>query len=270
MIKNAIAGMKLFCLLGIVLGCENTEDSQLETETTTQELWSYPSQGEILYGEILKADLTGGDFGHKYLFEGTAGETVTFVVEWHEPESNGLGTDLTVLDSTGNVLGESSSWTGTKAHVDVTFSQDGTYYVYVGHYFWGWFGRYPYQLGADPHLCAQVTFVNSVPEWEGYEYYAVNNYEVGEDGDPWSYMPDFNSEFTANVTVIERDVKMYPCNAHIDGSCSDSDPQVCGGTIVGGGLYENACAFRTELHTWSSDFSSGLGAFTTDLSVCDQ
>lgn len=268
MFKNAIAVVSLLCIF--VIACENVDDTEMETGEITQELWSYPNQGEILYGETVKADIMGGDFGHRYSFEGVAGETVTFVVELHEPESIGLGVDLSVQDSSFHTIATSSSWNDTKAHVNVTFTEDGIYYIYVGHYFWGWFGRYPYKFGADPHLCAQISMVTSMPDWEGYEFYGVNNYEVGEDGDPWSYFPEFSDDVAATFTVLERDVKMDACNAHIDGSCSDSDSQVCGGSFVGGGVYDNACAFRNILHTESSDFSTAIGGFTTDLTVCEE
>ena len=270
MVKNSsIVASLIWIIIGLT-GCEDMEQTEVSAQQTSQALWSYPDQGEILYGETVKADLTWGDFGHRYAFEGIAGETVTFVVEWHEPESLGFGAKLSVQDASYNTIAQGSAWTDTKTHVEVTFTEDGVYTIYVGHNFWGWFGRYPYEFGADPHLCAQLSMVSSMPEWEGMEFYAVENYEVGQDGDPWSYVPEMNEESAATFTVIERDVKLHPCNAHVDGPCTASDPQICGGNMIGGGFYENKCVFSNELHTQASDFSAAMGGFTYDLAYCEE
>lgn len=259
-----------FWPLGIValtIGCAaaaTPEDSVGEAE---QPLLSFPYQGELQYGDIAKADLTWGDFGHVYSFEGIAGQTVTFVVEWREPESRGLGVDISVDDDSWTNLAQYYAYDETKAHLDVTFPSDGTYYLTVAHNYWGWFGTYPYKVGAEPHMCAQVSLAATLPEYGEGVIYAANNHEPGE-GNPWTWSPEFG-EGAPPMTEIDRDVWMGPCNGLIDDTCGPSDPAVCGGTIVGGGLFDNACAFRTTLNDESGAYSSGVG-FYGDASLCSE
>lgn len=266
MVRRTSSLTTLGCLVALACACSGADAPEQPTGQTEQALWSYPFQGELVYGEEHKADLTGGDFGHVYAFEGSAGQSVTFVLEWREPESSGLGVDIWVDDDSYTTLAEYYSWDESKAHVDVTFPQDGTYYLTVAHNFWGWFGRYPYKVAVDPHMCAQVTFDADTPDYDGAKVYAANNHEPGE-GDPWTWAPDFgNGDFT--VTEIARDVKMGACNGHIDDTCSTYDPQVCGGTIVGGGLFDDACAFRTVINAEAGTQSTGVGLYTEELSYC--
>jgi Bacterial pre-peptidase C-terminal domain len=268
MVRNAVLLASLGCMLALTGGCSiNAEevDAEQSVDETQHQLWSFPFQGELTLGDIVKADLTGGDFGHFYAFEGTAGQTVTFVVEWREPESLGFGVDMYVEDASFNTIAQYWDYSETKAHLDVTFPADGTYYLTVGHNFWGWFGTYPYKVGAEPHMCSQVTLVTSEPGYQNGEIYATNNHEPGE-GDPWTWSPDMS---LGDVTEIGRSVWMGPCNGLIDDSCSASDPQVCGGTIVGGGLFDNACAFRTVVNYESGETSSGIGFHTEDLSCAE-
>ena len=108
MMRNIIVVLSIFCVFFIA--CEDADQPEVETATAQQELWSYPSQGEILYGDIVKKDVINGDFGHVYAFEGIAGETITFVLEWHEPESNGLGAKIFVKNSWYRTIGYTKTW----------------------------------------------------------------------------------------------------------------------------------------------------------------
>lgn len=249
----------LSCLLLLMTACE--ESDIVETEKREHPLFRYFDMGTANYGDIVKHDLLNGDFGHYYTYSATAAENVSFVLEWHERESVGLGVDLWVKNSSGQIIAEDFSLSATKAHVDVIFPEAGTYRIFVSHYFWGWFGRYPYRFGTEPSLCADITMSSTLPDYLGTTFYGVNNFAPGE-RDAWTWFPEISEEAAATMVVLQRNVTLGHCEDILDFSCVSGEPQVCGITFTGGDLYDNECAFRTDMNSYAGEDSSAFGWYS--------
>lgn len=249
---------------GLATACQGTSEGELDVGEDREGLWSYPYRGEIAYGETAEGSMSWLDFGERYAYEGTAGQEVTFVVEWAAPYTTYHGAEIWLEDEEGYVLDEMVTW-DPQAHITVTIPADGTYDLYVAHHGFGWFSSYPYRVGAEPHMCAQLFMTNSAPEWAGFDYVYMVNVAPGADEDPFTLMPG-----NPDLVVEERVVAMAHCDELLDESCDSSDPEVCGATLHGDRVFDNQCELRNAVAADAGPSSSSIGAWTEDLGYCSE
>lgn len=233
--------MPVLCLV-LAPACGGPDSS---VEDRGQGLFAYAYQGELVAGTPVKRDLKNGDFAHTFKWNATAGETVTFVLEWHEPESLGLGAELWVKDGL-RLLGQASSADLPRAHLSVTFPRTGTFTVYAGHHDFGWFGVFPYEIGANVNACV-IVYATSA-EFAGWQGYAATQYWTVTEA-AWSWVPPWPED----AAIQSREVLMGRCDSIFDATCDESDPEVCGSDpVFGPGIFENECAVRNYTHSQAS------------------
>lgn len=222
--------------------------------------------GPIELNENPKADLKGGDLGHYYTFQAMADETVTFNVEWRLPEAKSLGAKLVLTSANGRkTLARAVEAKSNIARLTYTFAKGGTYRVYVSHYGYALFGKYPYVLSAFDRMCAlwQGTWADPLynPETDNYEDYhslffsAANYGPVNEDGyDPWAFNPYWDQGF---VTTEHTVAMGRTCGELHDENCGTDGPVGGIGYVefpVGyGAVLPNVCEVRNHVFEMAGD-----------------
>jgi hypothetical protein len=227
-------------------------------------------RGPLAADQVVLDALGDGDVGHAYRYDGHAGETVAFFVDWHQPEAWALGAALVVYGPDGARVASASSLWQHRVGVTVTLGQSGAYRVVARPFGYALFGRYPYKVGAvrgagaPPVVCVGVWITAaSVPGFAGY---AAIELEPGEPEDPERWVPTWPED----LVVSEREIDPVRCTAIVDRRCDAAPTEVCGSfPFIGPSIFPSECAVRDEVRLMAAECSTcaGLGGWG-DVSLC--
>lgn len=261
--------------LALATACEPVDttngDQDRDVAESEDALFRWLAIGPIELNENLKADLTSGDFGHYYTFQAMADETVTFNVEWRLPEATWLGAKLVLTNDSGyQTLAKVVECRSNIARLTYTFTNSGTYRVYVGQNGYALFGKYPYALSAFDQMCAmwRGTWADPTfdPELDDYAdthslFFRAANYgpQNEDDFDAWEFNPGFEDGYV----VTEHTVAMGRTCADLHNENCGTDGPVGGVGYTefpmgGGAVLTNVCEVQNHVFDTAGDEDAWL------------